>query len=65
MYHICEGYQITTQEQLVVHVDPSIRKVVPFTEGLMEKLAAMWEAHKDLLVPPQVGSTMKLPSLQQ
>ncbi len=49
------------QEQLAVHLDLSIRKVVPFTEGPMEKLAEMWQAHKDLPIPPQVGSVMKIP----
>ena len=48
MYHICESYQMATQEQLAVHVDLSIRKVVPFTEGPMEILVARWEVHKDL-----------------
>ena len=48
MYHIGEGYQMLTQEQLAVHVDLSIRKVVPFTEGPMEILVARWEVHKDL-----------------
>ena len=56
---------MATQEQLAVHVDLSIRKVIPFTEGPMEKLAAMWEAHKDLPIPPQVGSTMTIPSLNK
>jgi len=62
MYHAGEGYQMTTQEQLAVHVDLSIRKVVPFTEGPMENLSQMWEAHKDLPVPDQVGSVMKIKS---
>jgi len=48
MYHICESYQMATQEQPAVHVDLSIRKVVPFTEGPMEILVARWEVHKDL-----------------
>ena len=61
MYHATEGYQMATQEQLAVHVDLSIRKVVPFTEGPLEKLAEMWEAHKDLPIPPQVGHVMKIP----
>jgi acyl-CoA thioester hydrolase len=60
MYHVGEGYQMATQEQLAVHVDLAIRKVVPFTEGPMDKLAAMWDAHKDLPVPAQVGSVMKI-----
>jgi len=64
MYHATEGYQMATQEQLAVHVDLSIRKVVPFSADPMEKLALMWEAHKDLPIPEQVGKTMTIPSLQ-
>ena len=64
MYHATEGYQMATQEQLAVHVDLSIRKVVPFSDDPMAKLAEMWEAHKDLPVPPQVGSTMTIPRLK-
>ena len=55
---------MATQEQLAVHVDLSIRKVVPFTEGPMEKLALMWETHKDMPIPEQVGRTMTIPSLK-
>ncbi len=61
MNHATKGYQMAPQEQLAVHVDLSIRKVVPFTEGPMEKLAEMWKSHKDLPTPPQVGSVMKIP----
>ena len=40
----------------------TIRRVVPFTEDPMENLSQMWEAHKDLPVPDQVGSVMKIKS---
>ncbi len=62
MYHVGEGYQMATQEQLAVHVDLSIRKLVPFTEGQLEKLGAMWAAHNDMPVPDQVGNVMKFKS---
>ena len=61
MNHATKGYQMAPQEQLAVHVDLSIRKVVPFTEGPMKKLAEMWKSHKNLPTPPQVGSVMKIP----
>ena len=56
-----KGDEMASQEQLAVHGDLSIRKVVPLTEGPIEKLAEMWKSHKNLPTPPQVGSVMKIP----
>lgn len=59
MYHAEKGYQMATLEQLAVHVDLSIRKVCPMPEECQDKLANMWDSHKSLPVPSQVGSVMK------
>lgn len=65
MQHATEGYSISTQELLVLHVDLSTKKVTPFSEDPMEKMAELWEAHKDLPIPPQICSKMKIPSLRK
>lgn len=49
-----EGYKMANQEQLAVPVGLSIRKVVPFSENSIANFAAMWEAHMDLPIQPQV-----------
>jgi len=62
MFHATEGYQVATQEYLVLHVDLATKKVTPFSAEPMEKMAELMEAHKDLAIPPQICGKMKVPS---
>ena len=63
MVHASEEYPIATQEFMVLHVNLADKKVTPFKEGPMGKMAELLAALKDLAIPPQVGS-MKIPSLK-
>ncbi len=65
MFHVTEGYQIATQEYLVLHVDLATKKVTSFSADPMEKMAELWKVHKDLPTPPQICGKMKIPSLQK
>ena len=58
MWHAGTGQQMATLEQLVVHVGLTSRKVEPMPEECLEKLRRMWEKHRLLPRPKEVGSTM-------
>ena len=60
MTHAEEGYQMATIELLTVHVDLSHPKVVPLPDEPRRLLTELMESHKDLPVPPQVGSVIKV-----
>jgi acyl-CoA thioester hydrolase len=52
---------MATLEQLAVHVNLSTRKVEPMPEESQALLKEMWEKHKLLPTPKQVGRVMKIP----
>ncbi len=58
MSHVEQGYQMATQEQLVLHVDLTKRKVEPIPDESLKLLAEMAEAHAALPQPREVGSTI-------
>jgi acyl-CoA thioester hydrolase len=62
MLHAKEGYQMATMEVLAIHVDLSGPKAVPLPGEPRNLLTELMESHKDLPVPPQVGSVIKVGS---
>ena len=61
LYHRAEGYLAATSEQIGMHVSMQTRRSAPFPEPVLEKLAALREAHAGLIVPEQVGHVIGIP----
>ncbi len=51
---------LSTVEQMLLHVDMSAEKVVPFLEAQGEAIRAVTEAHRSMPLPPEVGSKISL-----
>ena len=62
MWHVAKNAQMATLEQLAVHVDLTARKVEPMPEESQRLLREMWETHKDLPAPKEMGSVMAVRS---
>nr|WP_319246762.1 thioesterase family protein [uncultured Celeribacter sp.] len=58
--HHSDGWIAATAEELLLHIDMSGPRVVPFPEDIAEKLAAMKAAHSLLPRPPQAGRSISL-----
>jgi acyl-CoA thioester hydrolase len=58
MWHAEKGVQMATLEQLALHVDLTTRKVEPMPLESQELLSQMWEKHRNLPRPVEVGSVM-------
>lgn len=58
MYHAKEGWLSATMECLCMHVDMGEKKSAPWPDDIRHKLSAMYEAHKDLPTPKQLGHTI-------
>ena len=58
MWHADKGHQMATLEQLALHVDLTTRKVEPMPMESQELLQQMWDVHRDLPRPKEVGSVM-------
>lgn len=55
MYHAEQGYLAAVCEQLSLHVAMSTRRAAPLPAAAQSALAAMQQAHRDAVPPPQVG----------
>jgi acyl-CoA thioester hydrolase len=55
MYHADEGWLSAIMEAICMHVDMEAKKSALFPENILNRIAAMQEAHAGLPVPPQVG----------
>jgi acyl-CoA thioester hydrolase len=55
MHHASEGWLAATMEALCMHVDMTARKSAPFPDDIRNKIATMYEDHKDAPIPPQAG----------
>ncbi len=55
MHHATHGWLSATMEVLCMHVDMTAGKSAPFPDDIRNKIAAMYQDHKELPVPPQVG----------
>ncbi len=61
MFHAKEGWLSCVTENIVMHVDMAAKKSAPFPADVLEKIAAMCEAHKSLPIPMQVGHKIGIP----
>lgn len=55
MFHADEGWLSATMEAICMHVDMTAKKSAPFPDDILNRIAAMQEAHAGLPVPSQVG----------
>jgi len=60
MYHAEKNYLAATSEQLSMHIDMNMRRSSPYPDHVMTCIEALMRAHKDLPMPEQVGSVMKI-----
>ncbi len=58
MYHAEQGWLSATMESLCMHVNMAEKKSAPWPDDIRNKIAAMYEAHKDLPTPKQLGHTI-------
>ena len=61
MKHASEGWVACILEVMVAHVDLNLHKTSNFPENVRARIAALYEAHKSLPVPPQVGHRIGIP----
>ncbi|HLL27095.1 MAG TPA: thioesterase family protein [Xanthobacteraceae bacterium] len=55
LHHAAEGWISATSEQLALHVDLKTKKVAPFPDDVLERLASMKSAHGTLPPPSALG----------
>ena len=55
LHHAIEGWISATSEQLALHVDMKTKKVSPFPDDVLERLASMKSAHGTLPPPSALG----------
>ena len=60
MWHADKGHRMATLEQLALHVDLTSRKVEPMPQHSQDLLARLWEVHKEMPRPVEMGSVMSL-----
>lgn len=61
MFNEDTGDLLCTTEQMLVHVDTVAAKSAPIMPGPKAALDAIWEAHRGMKRPNNVGSVMELP----
>ncbi|MFO1035176.1 MAG: thioesterase family protein [Hyphomicrobiales bacterium] len=61
MRHASEGWISCVLEVIVSHVDLSTHKTSNFPPEVLAKIAGLYNAHKGLPVPPQVGHKIGIP----
>ncbi|MGA0597215.1 thioesterase family protein [Enterovirga sp. CN4-39] len=57
-HHLAEGWVAATCEQLFLHVDMETRRVAPFPDDILQKLAAVKARHDCLPRPPGLGRSV-------
>ncbi|MBI1733632.1 MAG: thioesterase family protein [Candidatus Rokubacteria bacterium] len=60
MYHATDGYLAATNELVSLHVSLATRRGAPMAPELLERLAAIQQAHDRLPRPPQAGRRIGL-----
>lgn len=55
LHHAAEGWISATSEQLALHVDMKTKKVSPFPDDVLRRLASMKSAHGTLPAPSAIG----------
>lgn len=61
MYNEDTGQLLCTTEQMLVHVDTVAARSAPIMPGPKRALEAIWEVHKEMPPPENVGSVMEVP----
>ncbi|WP_029353069.1 thioesterase family protein [Bosea sp. 117] len=61
LHHAQEGWTAATSEQVAVHVDFATRRVAPFPDEVLERLALMKAAHGALPEPEGLGRRVDMP----
>jgi acyl-CoA thioester hydrolase len=61
MYNARDGFLAATMECVCMHVNLNTKKAEPFPDHVIERVRAMYEAHKGLETPAQVGRVMGIP----
>lgn len=61
MYNADTGELLCTTEQMLVHVDTVAARSTPIMPGPKKALEAIWEVHKEMATPENVGSVMEVP----
>lgn len=62
MYHVADGYLASTTEFLSLHIDLTVRRVTPMPADILDRLAALWESHRDLPRPENAGRVIVTPN---
>ncbi|MEQ9606472.1 MAG: thioesterase family protein [Kiloniellaceae bacterium] len=65
MYHAEEGYLAATMESLSLYVDLNRRRVTAFPDDICRRLAAVFDAHRSLPLPPEAGRVIAKPPLPE
>ncbi len=60
LHHASEGWSSATCEQIAVHVDLKSRRVTPFPDVVLERIAMMRAAHAGLPSPDGVGRRVSM-----
>jgi acyl-CoA thioester hydrolase len=60
MYHANHGYLAATSEQIALHVDMQSRRSSALPAGVQGELARIAGQHRQLPLPPQVGSVIRI-----
>ncbi|MBB3772475.1 MULTISPECIES: thioesterase family protein [Ancylobacter] len=61
LHHAREGWIAATCEQIAQHVEPGSRRIVPFPDEVLERLALMKAAHGALPRPDGLGRPVNMP----
>jgi len=59
--HAEDGWVSATSENMTLHVDMDAKKVAPFPQSVLDRLATMKAAHAHLPVPEGVGRRIAMP----
>ena len=62
LHHAAEGWVSASSELLALHVDLNTRRVAPFPDDVLTRLAAMKAAHGTLPAPAAVGRRIGMPA---
>jgi acyl-CoA thioester hydrolase len=61
LHHAREGWTASTCEQIAQHMEPDSRRVTPFPDEMLERLALMKAAHGALPMPDGLGRPVNMP----
>jgi acyl-CoA thioester hydrolase len=62
LFHATEGWLSATCESMTLHVDMTSKKVAPFPDDVMARLAQMKAAHAALPLPDGAGRRIAMPA---